>query len=130
MEKCSCYVNNPWSDAHGFCMGTKERDICSCQGDESKCDFYPKKREKNKKMQTLDMMIEARANGKTYRADDLLYNTKLGFHDKCGNKWQGYDFDYLNTLFEINNWQMDDTIYMTKSEAEEKYGIRIVGWQY
>lgn len=26
----------------GICNGTKERDECSCGGDEAKCDFYPK----------------------------------------------------------------------------------------
>ncbi len=124
MEKCNCYINHPWSNKYGYCMGTKNRDLCTCQGDESNCDFYFGK---EKKMTTLDMMIEAMANGKTYRANDLLYNTKLGFHNKIGNKWQGSAFDYLNTLFEIDKWQMDSTIYMTKSEAEEKYGIRIVG---
>ena len=41
MNKCSCYhedYNRP------ECWGTKEREICSCGGDESKCDFYPRKR--------------------------------------------------------------------------------------
>lgn len=127
MEKCKYYVCNPWADNQGYCSTTKNRDLCRCCGDKSKCDFYFGK---EKKMTTLDMMIEARANGKTYYANDLLYDTKLGFHDKHGNKWQGCAFDYLNTLFEINYWEMDDAIYMTKSEVEEKYGIRIVGWQY
>ena len=26
------------------CNGTGERDICTCDGDESRCTFYPKKR--------------------------------------------------------------------------------------
>ena len=26
------------------CLGTKEVGTCSCEGDESKCDFYPEKR--------------------------------------------------------------------------------------
>ena len=26
------------------CWGTKERDLCSCNGDRSNCDFYPKNR--------------------------------------------------------------------------------------
>lgn len=26
------------------CRGTKEKDACSCGGDEDKCDFYPDKR--------------------------------------------------------------------------------------
>ena len=28
----------------GRCWGTKECDLCNCEGDESKCDFYPEKR--------------------------------------------------------------------------------------
>lgn len=125
MEKCSSYVKNHWSDTLGYCMGTKETEACSCRGDESKCDFYPEKR--NKKMTTLEMMIKAKGSGKTYHADDMLYNAKLGFHDECGKKWYSDAFDYLNDLFVIDNWQEDDTIYMTKSEAEKKYGIKIVG---
>lgn len=27
------------------CYGTKEREMCCCDGDERKCDFYPEKRE-------------------------------------------------------------------------------------
>ena len=30
----------------GVCWGTKEIDECSCDGDRSKCSFYPKIREK------------------------------------------------------------------------------------
>lgn len=78
-------------------------------------------------MNTLEMMNLAKDNGKTYLVNDMLYNIKLGFHDKSGKKWYGDAFDYLNDLFEINEWQEDNTIYMTKSEAEEKYGIKIVG---
>lgn len=26
-----------------YCMGTKEREICTCGGDKRKCDFYPTK---------------------------------------------------------------------------------------
>lgn len=33
----------------GTCWGTKEIDECSCDGDRSKCDFYPEVREKAKK---------------------------------------------------------------------------------
>lgn len=38
-------------------------------------------------MNTLDMMLKAKDNGKTYRTNDMLYNTKLGFHDKSCEKW-------------------------------------------
>ena len=30
---------------HSYCNGTKEQDVCSCGGDRTKCDFYPKVRE-------------------------------------------------------------------------------------
>ena len=38
MGMCNCYQNE------GECWGTRERDVCSCGGDETKCDFYPEKR--------------------------------------------------------------------------------------
>lgn len=28
-------------EAYGVCLGTKEVDRCTCNGDESLCDFYP-----------------------------------------------------------------------------------------
>lgn len=31
-----------------ICNGTQEKDLCSCGGDETKCDFYPEVREKAK----------------------------------------------------------------------------------
>ena len=63
MNKCHCYhtqkktlyTYDQWSGrpiAHdievGICWGTKECDECSCEGDETKCDFYPEVREKAK----------------------------------------------------------------------------------
>ena len=59
MAKCSCYHTKevrdylfdpitrepiPYNQTVGVCYGTKERDECSCGGDECKCDFYPEKR--------------------------------------------------------------------------------------
>ena len=56
-EKTSChsyqvgqrgkYIFNPITGkneytlvSYGFCLGTKECEECSCEGDKSKCDFY------------------------------------------------------------------------------------------
>lgn len=41
--KCDCF-----REQYGktVCYGTKEIDVCSCDGDKSKCDFYPEVREK------------------------------------------------------------------------------------
>ena len=62
MEKCSSYherterkyIFNPFTgepassyiSTYGVCYGTKECDPCSCDGDETRCSFYPEKREK------------------------------------------------------------------------------------
>ena len=35
----------------GVCWGTKEMDECKCNGDETKCDFYPEVRTKARKEQ-------------------------------------------------------------------------------
>lgn len=55
MEKCNCYVEDTYLTYDNVlltpnykivsrCNGTKERDVCSCGGNETKCDFYPAKR--------------------------------------------------------------------------------------
>lgn len=31
---------------YGVCYGTRECDRCTCDGDESKCDFYPENKTK------------------------------------------------------------------------------------
>lgn len=54
-NKCNCYVEerhlthytvprNPNYKTVSRCYGTKEREECSCGGDETKCNFYPEKR--------------------------------------------------------------------------------------
>lgn len=78
-------------------------------------------------MNTLDMMIKAREDGNTYKARDLWYNAKVGFVNSHGNEWGGYAFNYLNDLFDVNTWEQDTRPHMTKSEAESKYGIVIMG---
>ena len=78
-------------------------------------------------MTTLDMMIKAREDGKTYRTSNLFYNAQLGFVIIRGKEWEGHAFDYLNNLFNINTWDQDTRTYMTKTETEQKYGIIIVG---
>ena len=64
MKKCDCYHTQPKTRytynpitgqpiAHdievGVCWGTKETDECSCNGDRTKCDFYPEVRKKARK---------------------------------------------------------------------------------
>lgn len=50
MDKCNCY-HEEYNKTE--CWGTKERDECSCNGDETKCDFYPKKRAEAQARKTI-----------------------------------------------------------------------------
>jgi hypothetical protein len=45
MTICDCYRYNEARKRHE-CLGTKECEECTCCGDESKCNFYPERREK------------------------------------------------------------------------------------
>lgn len=136
MERCNCweekevimgyYHDYPMKKVKQICNGTREREECSCDGDESKCNFYPEKR-KEKKMTTIDMVIQATKDGKTYKADDMRYNSKLGFHDIKGRKWNRDAFTYVNEIFSIDKWQLKPDNEMTKSEAEARFNIKIVG---
>lgn len=57
MNKCDCYYTeeqivgwhtpvDPKIKIVHKCNGTRERDICSCDGERAKCDFYSEVREK------------------------------------------------------------------------------------
>lgn len=57
MIKCDCYklikklcyspfCNQSYYQTVGICYGTKEREECFCDGDETKCNFYPEVRER------------------------------------------------------------------------------------
>ena len=150
MEKCECYKTRtinmtglkdcagykiPWHETYteGYCLGTKECELCQCNGDKSKCDFYDYIRKEASKMNTLEMMNEAEKTGRTYTSgeigsSDMMYNAEQGFHDIYGKPWDGYAFKYLNDLFASDiEWQVIPENTMTKSEAEAKFNIKIVG---
>lgn len=47
---CKCYhADKNFLGEIGVCCGTKEREACSCNGDEAKCDFYDYVRKRAKK---------------------------------------------------------------------------------
>jgi hypothetical protein len=59
-NKCDCYHTEtkivfwapdeaPIGITTSSCWGTKEREECSCDGDKTRCNFYPEVREKAKK---------------------------------------------------------------------------------
>lgn len=58
-EKCDCYSVKEeiigWDDSNipqkktiSRCNATKERDVCNCDGDKNKCNFYPEVNTKEK----------------------------------------------------------------------------------
>ena len=119
------------------CLGTKEVETCSCGGDKSKCDFYPKKRKAAEKMlNTAEMWLKAQEDGKIYECinGDIAYSKAIGLVDK----------DDFNKVWKLSNWDCDrakalDSLLgdcewrempikiMTKHEAAVEFGIRIVG---
>ena len=137
MKKCKCWGetkrivrwhrNEPIYKTIQICNGTKECEECSCNGDESKCNFYPEKRKENKMLNTAEMWIKAQEDGKTYKAQDIRYNKTLGFHDNKGKKWNADAFEHVDDILNITDWKPKPDNEMTKSEAEARFNIKIVG---
>ena len=132
MGQCNCYnvrIDRIYGNEtkYGVCLGTKEIDRCNCGGDESKCDFYPKKRKAaHKTLNTAEMWLKAQEDGKTYivKQQTLCYSKQRGlFHaTNCHSNFNNFTLDKFLSL----EWtEMSETI-MTKAEAEKKFGIRIV----
>jgi len=53
------------------CDGTKERDICSCKGDKSKCDFYENVRKEGELEKKQKEIIKI--DGKPFNMMEGLY---------------------------------------------------------
>ena len=109
------------------CLGTKEVEPCSCDGDESKCDFYPEKRKAaEKKMNTAEMWLKAQEDGKTYivKQQTLCYSKQRGlfYATNCHSNFNNFTLDKFLSL----EWTEMQEEIMTKLEAETKFGIRIV----
>lgn len=57
-------------------------------------------------MKTLDMMIEAKETGNTYKTGDMAYSHEMGFVDSYSlDPWEGEAFESLNDLLEISDWK-------------------------
>lgn len=136
MEKYNCweekeiimgyYLDYPVKKVKQICNGTKECEECSCNGDVSKCDFYPEKRKKDKRMNTAEMWLKAQEDGYCYETNKkpiLYYQKNKGLFDQdncfCGTGVWDYFDDLMN-----EQWCL---CTMTKSEAEAKFNIKIVG---
>ena len=138
--QCNCYetrlepmeTNPKLRRIYGVCLGTKEIDRCGCDGDESKCDFYPEKRKAAKKMlNTAEMWLKAQEDGKTYivKQKTLAYSKERGLFYVTDLTSYNYLKDFKNWKFDqllsLEWTEMSETI-MTKAEAEKKFGIRIM----
>lgn len=122
MKKCSCWHC-------GTCWGTKEREECSCNGDEYKCDFYPEKRKEVEHMKTADMWLKAQEDGMCYEMitsqtinDEFFYQKDKGLFDGDGFQVTMDNFESFNE-FMNEQWKLRT---MTKAEAEAKFSIKIV----
>lgn len=88
MNKCDCYFAEEAYEAYrpsnffnnflyyhpetlGRCNGTKERDVCSCKGDRTKCDFYPEVREKALKKQEDSKTCSLCRNDKKFKINSI-----------------------------------------------------------
>ncbi len=119
------------------CLGTKEVETCNCDGDESKCDFYPEKRKAAEKMlNTAEMWLKAQEDGKIYECinGDIAYSKATGLVDKDNfnkvwqlSNWDGNRAKALDNLLGGCEWREMPITIMTKHEAEVEFGIRIVG---
>ena len=111
------------------CLGTKEVETCICGGDESKCDFYPEKRKvAEKKMNTAEMWLKAQEDGKTYysKEADALYSKEIGLVEE-GDISQKVSMGDFPTFEHLMKSKWEEVKVMSKAEAEEKFGVRIVG---
>lgn len=108
------------------CNGTKNRNECTCDGNEAMCDFYPERRYKSKNLlTTAEMWLAAQKDGETYVTDFLhtSYQKDEGFfvNDK---------YKYIDTpsLAEWMNkmWKKQEKRKLTKEQAEKEFDIKIV----
>lgn len=140
MEKCSCWKplynylleNNNIIKTKALCYGTKEREECTCNGDVSRCDFYPEKRKENKTMNTAEMWLKAQEDGMCYEIvnqendnnsiTSLYYQKDKGLFNSNDDLY-GYElWEYFDDAMN-EQWQLRT---MTKSEAEAKSNIKII----
>lgn len=126
---CNCYERRaiPGWAPYGVCLGTRECETCDCEGDESKCDFYPEKRATVAPTQTFntaEMWLRAQNDGETYIEIDGLatYSNAEGF--KMKNLHVNNTMTLNDWLFK--RWEMQERRKMTKEEAEKEFRIKII----
>ena len=75
-------------------------------------------------MNTAEMYLQAKKDGKYYKTGSIVYQKDRGLLD-----------DYFNNYGDLSTWNFDDFMklsweawenVMTKSEAEKRFNIKIV----
>lgn len=138
MNVCSCwkeytkYVikeNESYSTSVQICNCTKEREECSCNGDVTKCNFYPEKRKEKKVLNTAEMWLQAQKDGLCYKmiisennGEELFYQKNVGLFDGDGYVVELNNFGEFDD-FMLNRWEVR---IMTRAQAEAKFNIKIV----
>lgn len=96
---CKCYhAEKNFIGKIGVCWGTKEREACSCEGDEAKCDFYDYVRNRAKKTITNADRIRAMTDKElamflTESTSNALLVLGIGCREKSKSA-----FDWLDWL--------------------------------
>jgi len=92
MNRCDCYcvyqttIGGIVTKIEGRCLGTKEIDACSCDGDPARCNFYSEKREATKKS----------IKEQTHDSTTVYY----AHHQwKYGTKVEAYELDFIKRYF-------------------------------
>ncbi len=132
MGKCDCYHERTGRDplfgspvTYGVCYGTRECEECYCNGDESKCTFYPEKRKAAMKpMTTAEMWLKAQEDGEAYITidGDASYSVADGFI------MENLHVSNVQTLSDwmSKTWKKQELRKITRAEAEKQLGVKIV----
>ena len=130
MEKCEYYKVKEFEQP--ICANHKYHLECNCGGDRKKCDYFLVIREEarqqekeNKYMNTAEMWLKAQEDGKIYYCGPLEYQKDFGlrFSETKGIPDRGAWI----SLNQFMKEQWYSCPIMTKSEAEAKFNIKIVG---
>ena len=125
IKECNCYerYTDPLGKSFGRCLGTKEIEICSCEGNESKCNFYPERRKKSRKPSLSDIIQELMENNfelTIHRSSVFEDTLRVRIRDVKGNRaiekylilYSNLFFNYGETLLEM----IDYMFYELKGE--------------
>ena len=125
IKECNCYerYTDFLGKSFGRCLGTKEIEICSCEGNESKCNFYPERRKKSRKPSLSDIIQELMENNfelTIHRSSVFEDIVRVRIRDVKGNRAierclildSNLFFNYGETLLEM----IDYMFYELKGE--------------